>query len=206
MTYILLGVLGILSITLLVLSSNLFFNARGSLLYSTVSIVGLLSVISGGLFIASNLMEFESTLYFSILFSLLNISLYSLWKITYNQIDKKLYSSLLYLVMMLSLGIDYLVSIDHQLVSGLIKIISEYQIINSIIMIFIIIKYFQFSRMNNTYELNFIPIVLLLYLLSEFCVLLVSGHLVIIFSIVKVLAILFLLLFYTKDYKNSFYY
>ncbi len=206
MTYILLGVLGILSITLLVLSSNLFFNARGSLLYSTVSIVGLLSVISGGLFIASNLMEFESTLYFSILFSLLNISLYSLWKITYNQIDKKLYSSLLYLVMMLSLGIDYLVSIDHQLVSSLIKMISEYQIINSIIMIFIIIKYFQFSRMNNTYELNFIPIVLLLYLLSEFSVLLVSGHLVIIFSIVKVLAILFLLVFYTKDYKNSFYY
>lgn len=206
MTYILLGVLGVLSITLLVMSSKLFFNARGSLLYSTVSIVGLLSVISGGLFIASNLMEFESTLYFSILFSLLNISLYSLWKITYNQIDKKLYSSLLYLVMMLSLGTDYLVSIDHQLVSGLIKIISEYQIINSIIMIFIIIKYFQFSRMNNTYELNFIPIVLLLYLLSEFCVLLVSGHLVIIFSIVKVLAILFLLVFYTKDYKNSFYY
>ncbi len=206
MTYILLGVLGILSITLLVLSSNLFFNARGSLLYSTVSIVGLLSVISGGLFIASNLMEFESTLYFSILFSLLNISLYSLWKITYNQIDKKLYSSLLYLVMMLSLGIDYLVSIDHQLVSSLIKMISEYQIINSIIMIFIIIKYFQFSRMNNTYELNFIPIVLLLYLLSEFSVLLVSGHLAIIFSIVKVLAILFLLVFYTKDYKNSFYY
>lgn len=207
MNYVILLVILAVVVTTCYLSVRLLLSARGSRLYNSVAYVGLIGSANSFLYIINTFVNSNVLfLIISVVMTLFSLMIYYLWRVTYNQIGKNAYHLFIWVLILIQFASDVVVYSDYQLLLPVFESLSKYHVLSNIVLLFTTIQYFQFSKMNNTAELNFIPIVLIIYVMSHFASFLTIGNTSILFNALMSVSLLLMIYFYYKDYKRSFYY
>lgn len=207
MIYLLLALQAIVTGAILYLTIKLFFATRGSRLYSTASALGIVGGLSAILYLMQYFIN-SDLIGFLVKVSVTSFALvlYYLWRVTYNQIGKNTYHIFIWLLSLFQIACDFIVMKNFDFIVMPINLISKYQILSIIMILVITIQYFKFTKMNRTAQLDFIPLTLLMYSMSYLTSLLTVGNIAVLFTIIMYVSIVLILVFYTKDYKRSFYY
>lgn len=206
MNYFLSAILLIVILFTFTIGLNYLIKARTSVLYSAVSKTCIVASFFSLTYLINNFYEIN---YYgvirSILLALLVYLTFNLWKITYNQISNKVYTGIIALLILLQLLIDIFVNLQNILITGLM-IISDYSLIYIFVYLLTILKFYNDRNLNKIYEFNFIPLILLIFLMSLLSESIVSSDLIIVFNILQISSYLLLSLVYYKDYKLSLYF
>lgn len=206
MNYFLSAILLIVILFTFTIGLNYLIKARTSVLYSAVSKTCIVASFFSLTYLINNFYEIN---YYgvirSILLALLVYLTFNLWKITYNQISNKVYTGIIALLILLQLLIDIFVNLQNILITGLM-IISDYSLIYIFVYLLTIFKFYNDRNLNKIYEFNFIPLILLIFLMSLLSESIVSSDLIIVFNILQISSYLLLSLVYYKDYKLSLYF
>lgn len=143
---------------------------------------------------------------FNVMLIVFWMSLYNLWFVKYNQISNKAYNVLITIAGLLSLLLDYLVIYSEIVLPKMLRIISQYHILSLLMVFFCVVKFYQFRKQNTNTELNIIPFLFLISLLSSITSMIVEGNLVLLFILISSLSYSLLTILYYNDFKGSFYY
>lgn len=189
------------------LSAKLYLGTRGSRLYSSSALVGFIVSIYSianivSMYVSSNII----VLIINLLFMLIALCMYFLWRTTYNQIKKNSYHIFIILFVLLQIVSDIYVFYFPDGTIRLFSTVSEYNIMSLIVLAFVSFQYFRFSKMNNTTHLNSVPFLLLIYTMSQLATVVTTDVVSYVFSLIMSVSMLFIVYFYTEDYKRSFYY
>ena len=189
------------------LSSVFLIKARSSRLYMGVFRVSISSSILGVMSLFLNMDGLDHiNIIFNVMLIVFWMSLYNLWFVKYNQISNKAYNVLITIAGLLSLLLDYLVIYSEIVLPKMLRIISQYHILSLLMVFFCVVKFYQFRKQNTNTELNIIPFLFLISLLSSITSMIVEGNLVLLFILISSLSYSLLTILYYNDFKGSFYY
>lgn len=189
-----------------ILISKLFIGAKESKLFRLVSFTGLFGILPI-LFKVINLF-FDNSIFIlltSLSISMLSLLVYALWETTFNQINRNQYALLVMALSVFTIVISIMFHykfIDLNIFDVLIK----YNVTSNFIISLTAFKFKEFSNQNKTNELNFIPYILLINVLSNLASIITINYMSDLFTMLNGLSIVLVLYVYYLDYKNSFYY
>lgn len=206
MDYILSAILFIVLIATFAIGMIYFVKARASILYSTVSRVSIAASLYSLLYLINTYYPIASyEIIRSILLALIVYLTFNLWKITYNQISNKTYTVISNLLIVFQLIIDIFVN-NNIVFNNILLITCKYSLVYVFVYLITIFKFYKDRHLNKVYEFNFIPFILMIFLLSLLSSLIVISKMDFIFNILQIVSYLLLSLVYYKDYKLSLYF
>lgn len=200
--------LNIVAIIIILVNSffafNLLRNTLGSHLFANVSYLIFLAMIIVALNIAMAYVVYDFIFISAVLFNLYLYQLYRVWMITYNEVDNP---NKIFVLIITTLNIILLVLNTYypELINIYLAYFIDYRLLSLLILIILFLNFFNFKKQATTYQLNYLPLIVLSLFLVEVAKIfniLTVNEISLIFGFLNSV----ILLIYMADYKNSFYY
>lgn len=220
MTYYILLVIYTMIIVLLAYTSvYLFVNARPSILYQNVALLGFLgsaiSLINFFVFLNYLFKLFELNFYFyifhEIFFVIFIYILFKVWKIRFNQFAYQNYQSLIFLLVLVNIG--FIVNKNIMYLPIINKVITNLipSVLTIILLIIINILFYKSNKLSLESDFRVFPISIFVLFLTKTTLILIDFQafnplIYFVFLLIQSLTFLIITTTGIRDFKKSFYY